>query len=211
MPPVKRNHESTEERSHERQTEKRLIESALTVFSEKGYEGASVREIIERAGVTRPVLYYYFKSKEDLFCQLVIRSYGETFDEIEAALKSARSCRERLRAFIRITFGRTERSPELVRFLLHVFFSPPQEGPQLDKDRLIRKRFERIVEIMRDGIASGELAGGDPETLALAFSGMMDLHTMAKSHEPHRRLTSELGEELVDLFMDGAGARNGRG
>ncbi len=42
------------------ETVKRLLESALVLFSEKGYEGASIREIIERAGVTRPVLYYYF-------------------------------------------------------------------------------------------------------------------------------------------------------
>jgi len=43
----------------------RLLEGALSLFSKKGYEGASVREIIEEAGVTRPVLYYYFKNKED--------------------------------------------------------------------------------------------------------------------------------------------------
>lgn len=39
-------------------TEERLLDAALTVFAEKGYETASVREIIEATGVTRPVLYY---------------------------------------------------------------------------------------------------------------------------------------------------------
>ncbi|HOH51706.1 MAG TPA: helix-turn-helix domain-containing protein, partial [Candidatus Hydrogenedentes bacterium] len=49
------------------EAEARLLESALKIFSEKGYEGTSIREIIEGAGVTRPVLYYYFQNKEDLF------------------------------------------------------------------------------------------------------------------------------------------------
>ncbi|MGC9053361.1 MAG: TetR/AcrR family transcriptional regulator, partial [Candidatus Hydrogenedens sp.] len=52
-------------------TEERLLKSALKLFSEKGYEGTSIREIIEDAGVTRPVLYYYFQNKEDLFRKLV--------------------------------------------------------------------------------------------------------------------------------------------
>ena len=45
----------------------RLLETATELFAEKGYAGASVREIVEKAGVSKPVLYYYFKSKEGLF------------------------------------------------------------------------------------------------------------------------------------------------
>ena len=45
----------------------RLLETATGLFAEKGYAGTSVREIVEKAGVSKPVLYYYFKSKEGLF------------------------------------------------------------------------------------------------------------------------------------------------
>ena len=45
----------------------RLLEMATKLFAEKGYAGTSVREIVDRAGVSKPVLYYYFKSKEGLF------------------------------------------------------------------------------------------------------------------------------------------------
>ena len=45
----------------------RLLETATELFAEKGYAAASVREIVEKAGVSKPVLYYYFKSKEGLF------------------------------------------------------------------------------------------------------------------------------------------------
>ncbi len=59
------------------EAETRLLESALTLFSDKGYEGTSIREIIEGAGVTRPVLYYYFENKEDLFRRLVETKFAE--------------------------------------------------------------------------------------------------------------------------------------
>ena len=44
--------------------EARVLKSAIKLFSEKGYSATTIREIIAEAGVTRPVLYYYFKNKE---------------------------------------------------------------------------------------------------------------------------------------------------
>ena len=46
----------------ENNSRERLLETATELFAEKGYAGASVREIVEKAGVSKPVLYYYFKS-----------------------------------------------------------------------------------------------------------------------------------------------------
>ena len=45
----------------------RLLEAATALFAEKGYASTYVREIVTRAGVTKPVLYYYFKNKGGLF------------------------------------------------------------------------------------------------------------------------------------------------
>jgi TetR/AcrR family transcriptional regulator len=49
----------------------RLLETAIGMFAEKGYAGTSVREIVEQAGVSKPVLYYYFNSKEGLFLAIL--------------------------------------------------------------------------------------------------------------------------------------------
>jgi len=43
-----------------------LRQAGIDLFSEKGYASTSVREIVEKAGVTKPVLYYYFKNKEGM-------------------------------------------------------------------------------------------------------------------------------------------------
>lgn len=49
----------------------RILREATRLFGHAGYAGASVREVVEAAGVTKPTLYYYFKNKEDLFRQAV--------------------------------------------------------------------------------------------------------------------------------------------
>lgn len=184
----------------------RVFWSALTVFSERGYEGASIREIVERAKVTRPVLYYYFKSKEELFSRLLEFVTEQGVQQRARALCGVTGCRNKLKALIWTEFERAEQAPEVVRFVLQAFFSAPQEGPQLDKDRLWRDRFRQILAVIQEGQQTGELGPGDARALALAFSGMMDMHIMGKSHQPQARLTREFGEALVDLFLDGARA-----
>ena len=48
-------------------TRERLLETASHLFASKGYASTSVREIVARAGVSKPVLYYHFQSKEGLY------------------------------------------------------------------------------------------------------------------------------------------------
>jgi len=62
-----------------------LVAAAARVFSRRGYEGASLREICAAAGILAGSLYYHFKSKEDLF----VTVHAEGFREINAALDRA--------------------------------------------------------------------------------------------------------------------------
>jgi AcrR family transcriptional regulator len=186
------------------EAETRLLESALTLFSDKGYEGTSIREIIEGAGVTRPVLYYYFENKEDLFRRLVETKFAELTAQIEAIKAETPSCAGRLKGVIRASFHLAEENPEAVRLILQVFFSPPQQGPPLDKVLLAHQRFRLIESIMEDGLKAKEIAGGDAQSLALVFLGLMDMHVMAKSNRPETRLSPELAEGLVDFMFAGA-------
>ena len=67
-----------DEKSAVKQT---IIIKALELFSAKGYEGVSVSELTEAAGITKPTLYYYFKSKEGLF-EDVCKIYYEQLNKL---------------------------------------------------------------------------------------------------------------------------------
>src|SRR5665647_2835752 len=74
----------------------RLLAAALEQFARRGYSATSVRELCEAAGVTKPVLYYYFKSKEGLYQQLMEESYSH-YESILAELTSfSGNARERV-------------------------------------------------------------------------------------------------------------------
>lgn len=58
-----------------------ILTAALAVFSEKGYEGGSMRDIASIVGVTEPALYRHFASKEDLFIALIVEVGGQIRDQ----------------------------------------------------------------------------------------------------------------------------------
>ena len=60
-----------EKKTNEMSAKARLLEAATALFAERGYAGTFVREIVERAGVSKPVLYYYFRNKEGMFCTIL--------------------------------------------------------------------------------------------------------------------------------------------
>ncbi len=186
------------------EAEARLLESALNLFAEKGYEGTSIREIIEGAGVTRPVLYYYFHNKEDVFRRLVEPLFTELIKAISEIPQHYAETVGRLKAIMRLAFSTAERNPLSIRLILQMYFSPPQSGPEFDKDEFRKTRFLTVERIIQEGLDSGELAGGDARSLTLVFIGTLDTHIMAKSQMPGIHLTPELADGLVDLFFFGA-------
>lgn len=184
--------------------ETRLLDSALALFSEKGYESTSIREIIEGAGVTRPVLYYYFVNKEDLYHRLVDTSFSEIAAQFERIAAQDASCEARLIDFMKSAFDYVETRPASIRLILQVFFAPPKQGPRLDKNRLWALRFRPLVAVMEQGLQNGELSHGDAASMAWAFCGIMDIHIMTKTNLPDAPLSPELAEGLVSVFLAGA-------
>ena len=96
------------------ETRTRILEAALAVFRERGFDKATMREIAAEAGVAVGAAYYYFDSKEAIVMAFYERSQGEMHTEIEAALDSARSLESRLRAIISTKFTYFEPNRKLL-------------------------------------------------------------------------------------------------
>lgn len=187
------------------EAQQRLLESALTVFSEKGYEGATVREIISRAGVTRPVLYYYFENKEDLFCRLMEHWFEEIVHDMARTASGSDGVVDRLQALARDEFEQARKSPQVAQLVMQVFLSPVLQRLHLDREALWRSRFEVVRRIVAEGMERGELCEGNAEHVAMVFFGMLDYYVMGYVSNPERELTPELADAVVASFMKGAG------
>lgn len=82
-------HKTTAEGGYQRGTETRarLIESGLKLFGERGFEGASTRDIASEAGLNAPALQYYFDNKEGLYRACVEHIIARVWEQLEAPIR----------------------------------------------------------------------------------------------------------------------------
>lgn len=187
------------------ETEERLFDAALTLFASKGFSATSVREIIEATGVTRPVLYYYCESKQDLFQRIVRWKHDAAYRELTALIAASEGTAERLQAIIRGTFAFCAADPRVPQLMFQTTYGPVVSELNEFLQEFAEKRFDIVMKVIQEGLDSGELQGGDSRSLALLFCSIMDYHsnTLSRLPEPDQKLTPELATALVDAFLFG--------
>ena len=100
------------------ETEERIFDAALTVFSRKGRDGARMHEIANAAGLNAALLHYYFGSKEDLFVAVLSYSVKRFRESIAEDLRQADTFRDFLKSFVFgfVDFGNNNQ--EVVRLVM---------------------------------------------------------------------------------------------
>lgn len=194
-------------RSHE--TEARLLDCALTVFAAKGYDGASVRDIIGAAGVTEPTLYYYSEGKLDLFRRIVRTSYGDSLRQLKSSIESIPGNIERLRTIILSSFHYCAIDLRIPRLMFQTAYGPRIDGVTDLIDELSAERFAIVRGVIEAAMATGELAPSHLDGVTLAFCCLMDQHINVLIRLPQgpQMLNPLLANWLLDLFLRGAGPK----
>ena len=95
-----------------------MVAAAERLFSERGYHGVSMDEIASASGISKPMLYEYFGSKEKLFLACVERARGRLFEEIARAVRGTDDSEQALRAGVEafLAFADQERTTWSVLF-----------------------------------------------------------------------------------------------
>jgi TetR/AcrR family transcriptional regulator len=150
-----------------------LIKVATSLFAEKGYAGTSVREIVEQAGVTKPVLYYYFENKEGLFLAILEEAYSRLDVLLEEQPKSRGNFQDRIAAFSRQLYELGMGYMELNRMVQSLMFGPPKGAPALDFDRYRKRILHTVQAIYEASLAKNEVKPSDPEEVAFLFLGLL--------------------------------------
>lgn len=170
--------EKTARRTQQRsvETRERLVDAAVDVFSSHGFDGATTRQIANRAGVALAALPYHFTTKEALWQAAASRIFGllrEHFREHRAEL-NADDPRVRLRVLLRELATYASKHPELHRFML-------QEGTDRGDrlvwlvDKHVRPLYRTVANLTNDGRTHDLLVEGRTEHLFYAIVGAASL------------------------------------
>lgn len=161
--------ETTSHPTHE--SRKRLIEAALELFTRRGYAATSIREICQAAEVSKPVLYYYFKSKEGLYLE-IMGNISILFDQRVAELSASQgSARERLLHFLTGMFDSARGNLGAVRLAYSIYFGPPQGAPFIDFNRFFDLTISLVEKLIAEGVSNGEFNHCDQKALSWSLVG----------------------------------------
>lgn len=156
------------------QTRGRILEAAIQTFSSSGLAGARTEQIAEEAGVNKALLYYYFKSKDDLYAAALERVVegvrATSFAVLEAdAPAGERFLRMVLNHFDRMYSNRVFQSlmqQEMIR--LH---SGEANALGSIAEKLMRPLWSRVRLLVEEGVASGELISAEWSQMIYAGLG----------------------------------------
>ncbi|MBE0606654.1 MAG: TetR/AcrR family transcriptional regulator, partial [Deltaproteobacteria bacterium] len=126
----------------------RLLSGATGLFASKGYAATTVREIVERAGVTKPVLYYYFGSKEGIYLELMREPFSKFAALVEEALLPAGLARERLFRLCLRAYDIFVENLDAARVMYSIYYGPPQGAPFVDFDAYHHRFQEAVLQVL---------------------------------------------------------------
>ena len=184
----------------------RLLTAALTLFNEKGYAATSVRELVERAGVTKPVLYYYFGNKEGIYLELMQSSYSH-FDELAGRIVSLDgSAQEKIIQLCCDLFDVSIQRLAELRLIYAIYYGPPQGAPHFDLEAYFVRLMELIHGMVAAGVAGGELKGYGAEDMARAIIAILTSAINDQLCRRESKLDRDGMVSMLRLLMNGIAA-----
>lgn len=153
----------------------KLMSAAIELFARKGYAATTVREIVAAAGVTKPVLYYHFGSKEGIFLAMMKDALSEFEATASSVLGEEGLAKARILGFLDRMFALILEHLDVMRVLDAIYYGPPQGAPFFDFEAIHQRFIEILTSIVRQGMESGEFRPGDPEDVAWALVGPFEV------------------------------------
>ncbi len=152
--------------------EKAILDAVVELFSEYGYDGVSMRQIAEAAGVSKSNIYHHFASKEALYLGILDGSAQHLSEIVEDLAEGDGDFQRRLRVFAEAHLEHLFANETTLRLVLREAFSGDEEKSRMVVDQVVGGIFNRMVAIFQAGQKAGILrADLDPGLCATLLMG----------------------------------------
>ncbi|MEA2039147.1 MAG: TetR/AcrR family transcriptional regulator, partial [Thermodesulfobacteriota bacterium] len=148
--------------------------AGTTIFAEKGYASTTVREIVARAGVSKPVLYYYFKNKEGIFLAIMDWAAEQQEAVLAEVFETSGTTLDRLTDLFQRVYQGVMENQDLFKIIHNLIFGPPQGAPKSDLEQYHRRMIKVLKAIYIEGLASDEVSNIDADEAAILVLSILD-------------------------------------
>ncbi len=173
--------ESSSPETHDNPTRERLLRSARALFLERGYTSTSVKDIVEAAGVTKPVLYYYFENKEAVYIAIIREAHEglqRTLSAFEAESRSLDPETQVLRT-VEAVFTYFMQEIDSGKLILRETIGAAKGVPIYQRANCLEAFEGTFLRIIQSGIEQGIWAG-NPRIMLGVVQGLLDSAIIAE-------------------------------
>lgn len=183
-----------------------ITQAALAAFAEKGYAGTRVDDVAKRAGVSKGLLYLYFKTKEDLF-KAVIRSFLSP--RIDALISNIEETELSAEEFVRGPFLEfaTSLPKSPAKILIRLMIAEGPKHPDLIAwywDNVVSRALDALRTLIKRGVDNGEFRNSAlDEFPQLLITPIFFSMIWTLLFQPHTDLdTDRFIEAHVEMVLD---------
>ncbi len=188
------------ELSEDRKNE--ILDAALEVFSELGLQEASVDDVVERSGLSKGTLYWYFKSKDRLIGALMKRFFALELGKVRKLQQGPGSVRDRLLHYSREVEAVVKRMPRALTLEFYAV-AVRQKSVRKHLGELYVRYCGELAQLIREGIEQGEFRKADADQLAAAVTGLCEGLILLWALEPKAFPFEKFFEASLRTLLDG--------
>jgi AcrR family transcriptional regulator len=183
-----------------------ILRVAVSLFSQRGFRGATTKEIALAAGISEAMVFRHFATKEELFAAILDhKACAEGLgDPCELVAEAVRRKDDRM-VFETLAYRalqQHEQDPEFMRLLLHAALEEHQLT-QMFWDTFVLRIYEFLGNYIRERQRDGAFREVDPRIVVRAFIGMIMHHSLNNSlWDPSRRLLNISNESAAHEFTE---------
>ena len=182
-------------------TKRKIFETSMKLFAEKGYDATSIEEITATVGVAKGTLYYHFSSKEEIFNFLIEEGMKLLQNSIDIKTAKFSNYIDKIKAIILIQIKIVMKYEDLITILLSQFWGQEQRHQKCQKH--IFEYISKIEDIVEQGIKKGEIKQGNPQVIASEIYGLICSSLVYKTIHKEEIDMMNLFKEFENTIVEG--------
>jgi len=147
-----------------------IMNAAQVVVASKGYDQARMDDIVEKAQLSKGAIYWYYKSKKDIYLSLIDYWFNEYSAGVLKSLEDKDSSSEQLKSLFEYFVDQFDQNPDTFKIMVEFWRTSGLDVDFNNKLQEIYSQFlEYIIDIIKNGINGGEFKEVDPRITALSI------------------------------------------
>ena len=182
-------------------TKRKIFETSMKLFAQKGYEATSIEEITATVGVAKWTLYYHFSSKEEIFNFLIEEGIKLLQNSIDIKTAKFPNYIDKIKAIVLIQIKIVVKYEDIITILLSQFWGNESRNKTCKKH--IMSYIYKIEQIVKEGIENGEIKKENPQAIASEIYGLIGSSLVYKERSKEEIDIMKLYKEFENTIIEG--------